>query len=340
MDETMGEYVDRAVNIEMRFGSGLPRGVTHRLYDAARAEQGAPLTWLAAKGLHDRVKRGDRVLVVTGAGSWPWLPHGETDGPLGAAALAHTLDAALGAKPIMVAEARNMAPVLAATTAVGLLTADQALFDARTGVVLAAPFPLGAQAGAAEAARLMDTYAPSAIVFVEKAGVNAKGLFHSILGTSRTDDMMANAHLLLPLARERGVFTVGIGDGGNEIGFGRIAEAVRDIQPFGRVSKKPEDGGVATVSATDVLVSAAVSNWGGYGVAAMLAAFVGDDAALHDADAERRMLIDCVRAGGMDGAVAKLVPLVDGTSPEVQVGLIHILHEIVRNGLKTFERPF
>ena len=79
MDETMGEYVDRAVNIEMRYGGGLPRGVTHQLYDAARAKQGAPLTWLAAKALHDKVRPGDHVLVVTGAGSWPWLPNGETD---------------------------------------------------------------------------------------------------------------------------------------------------------------------------------------------------------------------------------------------------------------------
>jgi hypothetical protein len=340
MDETMGEYVDRAVNIEMRYGGGLPRGVTHRLYDAARAAQGAPLTWLAAKALHERVKAGDRVLVVTGAGSWPWLPKGETDGPLGAAAIAHALDAALGAKPVVVAEERNMGPVLAATEAAGLMTADDALFAARTGVVLPSPFPLGSAAGEAEALRLMDVHKPAAIVFVEKAGVNQKGLFHSILGTSRTDGMMANAHHLVPLAKARDVVTIGIGDGGNEIGFGMVVEAVRDIQPFGRVSKNPADGGVATVTATDVLVSAAVSNWGAYGVAAMLAALVRNPDALHGVDAERRMLIDCVKAGGMDGAVAKMVPLVDGTSPEVQTGLLTILHEIVRNGLKTFERPF
>jgi hypothetical protein len=340
MDETMGEYVDRAVNIEMRYGSGLPRGVTHLLYDAARAAQGAPLTWLAAKALHERVKAGDRVLVVTGAGSWPWLPKGETDGPLGAAAIAHALDAALSAKPVLVAEERNMGPVLAASAAVGLMTADDALFEARTGVVLPSPFPLGSAAGEAEALRLMDKHKPAAIVFVEKAGVNQNGLFHSILGTSRTDGMMANAHHLIPLAKARGVVTIGIGDGGNEIGFGMVVEAVRDIQPFGRVSKNPADGGVATVTATDVLVSAAVSNWGAYGVAAMLAALVRNPDALHGVDAERRMLIDCVKAGGMDGAVAKMVPLVDGTSPEVQTGLLTILHEIVRNGLKTFERPF
>ena len=44
-------------------------------------------------------------------------------------------------------------------------------------------------------------------------------------------------------------------------------------------------------------------------------------------------------ARGMDGAVAKMVPLVDGTSPKVQAALGTILHEIIHNGLKTFERP-
>ena len=233
-----------------------------------------------------------------------------------------------------------MGPVLASTTAIGLMTADRALFDARTGCVFASPFPLGSAAGETEATRLMDEWQPSAIVFVEKAGVNQNGLFHSILGTSRTDAMMANAHHLVPLATERGCVTIGIGDGGNEIGFGMVAEAVRDIQPFGRVSKNPADGGVATVIATDILVSAAVSNWGAYGIAAMLAALLRNPEALHGPDAERRMLLECVKAGGMDGAVAKMVPLVDGTSPEVQVSLITILHEIVRNGLKTFDRPF
>ncbi len=340
MDEIIGEYVDRAVTIEMRLGAGLPRGVTHRLYDAARAAQGAPLTWLAAKALHDRVDPGDRVLVITGAGAWPWLPKGETDGPLGAAAIARAIDLGLGGKPILVAEDRNMAPTIAAVEAAGLVVGDAELFAARSGCAMASPFPLGAAAGRAEAKRLIASYAPTAMVFVEKGGPNQHGVFHSILGTGRTDDKMANVQYLAELAAERGILTIGIGDGGNEIGFGRVAEAVRAIQPYGRLCGCPCQGGVATVAATDVLVAAAVSNWGAYGIAAVLAALLRRPEVLHDAETEYRMLLACVAAGGMDGAYARLVPMVDGTAAEIQTSLITILHGIVGNALISYERPF
>ena len=48
IDEIVGDSIDRAVNIEMRFRAGLPRGVTYPLYEAARKKQKKPLTWLAA----------------------------------------------------------------------------------------------------------------------------------------------------------------------------------------------------------------------------------------------------------------------------------------------------
>jgi hypothetical protein len=78
IDEIVGDSIDRAVNIEMRFRAGLPRGVTYPLYEAARKKQKKPLTWLAAKLLKDKVKPGQHVFVVTGAGTPPGLPAGET----------------------------------------------------------------------------------------------------------------------------------------------------------------------------------------------------------------------------------------------------------------------
>src|ERR1700730_608827 len=74
IDEIVGDSIDRAVNIEMRFRAGLPRGVTYPLYEAARKKQKKPLTWLAAKLLKDKVKPGQHVFVVTGAGTPPGLP--------------------------------------------------------------------------------------------------------------------------------------------------------------------------------------------------------------------------------------------------------------------------
>jgi hypothetical protein len=88
IDEIVGDSLDRAVSIEMRFASGLPRGVVTPLYDAARTVAGGSMSFRAAKAMKSRIGRGSHVFVVTGAGTPPGLPKGETDGPLGAAALA------------------------------------------------------------------------------------------------------------------------------------------------------------------------------------------------------------------------------------------------------------
>ena len=259
---------------------------------------------------------------------------------MGAAAIGRALDFGLGVKCVVLAEERNLAPVVACVEAAGLVSADRKLFDARAGAAFVQAFPLGLEAGRVVTRRIIDEFNPTAMVFVEKAGPNQHGIFHSILGTGRGDEMIANAHCLVEFAKAEGILTIGIGDGGNEIGFGNVVDAVRDIQAFGRKCKCACQGGVATVVGTDVLVSAAVSNWGVYGIAAMIAFLVKDPDLLHDTDTEYRMLVDCVRAGGMDGAVARLIPLVDGTSQEVQTSIITILHEIIRNGLKSFVRPF
>ena len=52
------------------------------------------------------------------------------------------------------------------------------------------------------------------------------------------------------------------------------------------------------------------------------------------------MVHKCVDGGAMDGAYSRLIPYVDGTSDAVQASLITILHQIVENGLKTYDRGF
>lgn len=345
MDEITCHYIDRLITIEMRAGQGqIPRFVTHRLYEAARAGQGdRALTFLAADGLRRTLKRGDHVIVATGAGTPPWLPMGETDGPPGAAAIARALDIGLGAKPVVVGEERNIGPIIAALEGIGLMVCDEARFTQRDGCALVIPMPLGAEAGAAFTKDLLARFAPKAAVFVEKAGPNEEGFYNSLLGTGRSKDVMANAELIAAAAKAAGIFTVGIGDGGNEIGFGKIAEAVRDIQPWGRKSRRPDGSpgvGIVTVAETDVLIAAAVSNWGGYGLAAALASLEGRPEILHSVADERRMLDRCVAAGAVDGVLCRPVPLVDGTGEETQYAMITILHDIVANSLRNIQRNF
>lgn len=333
MDSTTCEYIDRLINIEMRPGAGLPRGVTHRMYDAARAAQGnEPLTYLAANALINTLERGDHVLIVTGAGTAPYLPKGETDGPMGAAALARALDLGIGAKPVMISETRNMGPVIASVEGIGIMVADEEDFPLRGGVTVVREMPLGPDEGAVFVDRVLAEFNPKAVIFIEKGGPGASGNFHSLLGTARPPSDMANANLLCDEARKRKILTIGVGDGGNEIGYGKIRDAIVSIQPFGEK--------VGTVTETDILISTAVSNWGGYGIAAALAGLLGSVDFLHTERDEYRMLDRCIAAGAMDGLVLRVEPLVDGTSALVQGAIITILREIVGNSLRTVERNF
>lgn len=339
-DEIVGDAIDRLVAIEMRFGSGLPRGVIHPLFGAARQHHGKPLSWLAATSLKERVAKGRHVFVVTGAGYPPGLPKGETDGPMGAAAVARAVDLALGGKPILLSEDRHLPAVIKSTEAAGIACLDEKIFARRGGVALALPFPLGPDTGRAAAKELIERWNPAAIVFVEKVGPNEKGLFHSINGTMRPLEHMANAHLLAERAKENGILTIGIGDGGNEIGCGVINAAVREVQPYGQRCQCPCGGGIGTVTETDILIFASISNWGAYGLAAALAAQAGRVDVMQDEATERRMLDACLAGGAMDGAYARLVPYVDGTSADVQASLVTMLRQIVTNALTDYDRGF
>jgi hypothetical protein len=119
---------------------------------------------------------------------------------------------------------------------------------------------------------------------------------------------MRPAHLLMEGAAQDAprVTTIGIGDGGNEIGMGRIPwDVIRRNVPAG--------GLVACRIPTDHLIVCGVSNWGAYGLAAGIRWRRGQrpDPVLFDIERERDLLRVIVEQG----------PLVDGMTglPTVSV---------------------
>jgi hypothetical protein len=95
---------------------------------------------------------------------------------------------------------------------------------------------------------------------------------------------------------------------------------------------------MATVTATDVLVMAAISNWGAYGVAAMIAFLLKRPELLHSARTEDEMLVQCTQAGAFDGGHGAPVLAMDGTPRDCGPAIITILHGIVENALSTVDR--
>ena len=323
------DYIDRLITVEMR-NRGMPHGKIGPLYEAARAEGGGlPLVYRAAQGLIGTVRRGDTVFIVTGAASGQLMPKGENDGPVGGAVLARALQWGLGAVPIMVCEAQHVDPIVASCEAigVGIRSVDIACRTKVGGAVLAAPTNQAAVETWAN--QVMDQLAPSAIIAIERLGPNAKGVVHGSTGLAGWDPLVDLAPLFSE-ALQRGVFSVGIGDAGNEIGFGRIAGAVREIQPYGARCQCDCGDGMATVTPTDVLVVAAVSNWGAYGVEAALALLLERHDLLHTTTEARRVIERCLEAGGLDSMSCSQRFFVDGISGETSVNMVQMLGEMVR----------
>ena len=161
--------------------------------------------------------------------------------------------------------------------------------------------PLEHEASRARAAALIDQYRPKVVLAIERLGPNRKGVTHGATGISR-DPEQSKTQYLFEHAAARNIATIGIRrTASNEIGFGLIADDVRRVLGDADQCQCPCQGGTACQVATDVLVVAAISNWGGYGVAANLAYQLEKPELLIDADTVERMLTNCVEAGAVDG---------------------------------------
>lgn len=167
--------------------------------------------------------------------------HPETDGPAGSIAVANALKR-LGYTPVFVTD------VLC-----------EGIFESEGYQTVYFPMDGTGQ----DARDLLEEYQPVALFSLERCGRNASGDYANMRGKSIADHT-APVDLLFTAAE--GIPTFGVGDGGNEIGMGKLADQIR--------SKLSIDPCVISV---DHLVIATVSNWGGYGICACLEQITGQE---------------------------------------------------------------
>lgn len=318
----------------------MPRGFIHKLNAVVEDKYGAPTSLLAAEQIIKRANKNENIIISTGAGIVPWVAKGETDGPLGAAALGNALNKGLSLKPIFLTEELNIDPIKASCESLGLALSDFETFRRkdRTGFIRSYPYDDGESKRLAP--EILDEYEPSMIITLEKLSPNEKGVIHTVRGFDHTNSHAKLQHLINE-ARRRNILTIGIGDGGNEIGFGVINREVKDIVvPYGSRCQCPCQSGIAAVTETDFLIVAAISNWGAYGLQACLAGLLNNLRILHNSTDEQRMLEECFKAGGTDALYLKQMPRVDGVPSEVNQSIITILRETVVKGLEKTSRIF
>ena len=334
----LAKSIETLCTVEMR-EQGPSYNVIRRLYEAGLKAQAGYPTELAIRGLTSRVSKGDIVLITTGAFVPNYLPKGETDGPTGAASLAHALSVGLGAIPVILSGETCTEPIAASCEAIGLGVRSLEIARKIPYAVAVESFPID-ESASDQAQEILAAMEPKAIISVETLGVNGEGVAHSSTGLPAMEGRARFEHLI-SAAREAEILTIGIGDNGNEIGFGLIVEDVRAIKPFGRECRCPCGGGIATVNACDILITAAVSNWGAYGLSAGLGAALGMPDLIHDGATEIRMIDACARGGAADGATGMYTVSVDGIPGPVHSHIVEMLRVIVRKNTATgWKRDF
>jgi hypothetical protein len=319
------ESLDRLMTIEIRPADGkLPAGIVSGLYGACRDYFGEPLTGLAERRLRESVATNSTVFIATGAGIGPWLPQGETDGPMGAAVLGRAIAMTLKARTVFVTEARHEPAVRAAMDSLAFPDGFEPEIE------LVAP---GEKEGRQTAQRLITLYQPTAVIFIERDGPGTQGRFHGVRGDCRSANDVAQLHHLANLAGRSSILTIGIGDGGNEIGFGAHRRRIASRLPGDGTCRSGCDSGIYTVTKTQVTISASVSNWGGYALAAALAASFRDPDVCHTPEEEEILLRACIAAGARDGATGSANLQTDGIPLETHQHVIALMKTIAATTL-------
>ena len=223
------------------------------------------------------------ILIATG---FPVNNSVETDGPLGAIALYQALHSLDKACTLLCPEP--------------LFSIVEQTFQIRSVALNTNNLSCAAD----EAREQLTALSPSLIISIEMPGLSPQGEYVNMRGDNISDACAC----LDPIMRMATCPTIAIGDGGNEIGMGNVIPLVNqlDITPC--------------VTCCDELVLADVSNWGAYGLLAMLGVLNKRDllVSFDPADA----LAKLVKGGCLDGITGQSTLTEDSLPVNEGVALI------------------
>lgn len=231
------------------------------------------------------------VLITTG---FYVAGYAETDGPIGTLAVAKALEG-LGYHGIVITdkycegffELKNISVEYVA------IDADQSVYE-----------------------EILEKYRPVYMISIERCGHNLENEYANMRGDSITGQT-ACIDTLFELAAEKKLPTIGVGDGGNEIGMGNVRQVI--------LEKLELNPCVVTV---DDLIIATTSNWGAYALAAYMAKLSGRPVFITYEEIEEYMA-QIVALGCVDGVTKQKKMGTDGFSMEIEKEIITSLKEAI-----------
>ncbi|MBF8984272.1 DUF4392 domain-containing protein [Lutibacter sp. B2] len=249
----------------------------------------------------------ETVFIVTGFCIRDTLT-GETDGPIGAISLASGLEQ-LGKKVVIITDEYSR----------------EMLFNCKMVKGVKGPIEVVPHKAAEYFCNhLINNYKPSHIVGVERPGRANDGCCYSMRGENLSD-IVPNTDILFEKAKELCIRTIAVGDGGNEVGMGKVSSLVMNC-----VNKGEK---ICAAISSDYLIVAGVSNWGGHALVAGLS-LLSDKILLHDRKTEIQLLKSMLEAGAVDGCTKKSTMTVDGLSLEENLEILESLRKIVKGRMR------
>jgi len=238
---------------------------------------------------------GDHILLATG---FHILRAGaiETDGPPGAVILADTL-----------VRAGKEVTLLFDTPSEGIMKAALAFAHPSIDYICLEP---GSTVSADGILRENTTH----FIALERPGRCADGTYRNFSGLEITPFHAVLDDLFLQ-CRTSGITTIGIGDGGNELGMGGVSDAV-DRHTGKTLSCRTE---------ADFCICAGVSNWAGYAASALVSCLMNENLMAGE-PVLNKILKAIAAAGAVDGITAAPGITVDGLEPAWESGIYRDLY--------------
>ena len=176
------------------------------------------------------------------------------------------------------------------------------------------------------------------ILSCERAGPAEDGNCYTMRSINMTEKgLIAPIHKLIEYSSDEGCKFIAIGDGGNELGMGKVLDQIKKYIPGG--------SNIGCSISADCLIASSVSNWGGYALAAGAAIMRAVNSeeeftqksvkewvtkCLPTEEQEISLLKRCVDKGCRDGVSGKVEATVDGMPLERSLQCLRDIRNIYK----------
>lgn len=233
---------------------------------------------------------------------------GETDGPPGALALAYSLERLR--KKVVIVTDKYSEKFLKIGAELLNLEASIHIFEENM--------------EDQQAEQIINEYEPDHIIAIERPGRNIENKCYSMMGEDITE-FCPNTDLLFIKAKQHNIRTSAVGDGGNEVGMGKVSDVVKKHVFKGNI--------ICAQVETDSLIVAGVSNWGAFAICAGLC-ITNNKIIMYGEETYEDVLEKIVKAGAVDGCSKKNEATVDGLSYEENLSIFIKLKTTAENSVK------